>query len=419
MKLKIFLVFVSMTYSYMSYSQSLLSSTISIRVKNQALHEVLTIISNESNVNFSYNSKTINRDSLISLNAINRPLSEVLRMIFNASYEFKESGNYIIIRKKPIGTSTIVSKQATNNDYYVIEGDIVDDETGEKIADASIYEKQHLLSTMTDERGHFLLKLKSKYPAAYISVSKVNYKDTSFQMQSKLNHMVSIALTRKESEPYFTENKSPKYFTEPLEEDVVNQDVNIVEKKWIGRVLLSSKQQIQSLNLKRFYTTKAYQISVWPGVGTHGKLNAQVNNQTSINLIGGYSGGVDAFEIGLLFNIVKRNVQIVQVAGLFNVVGGNVHGVEIASLFNQVEGNVDGVQVAGLANIVKKEMKGIQISTLYNQAKSIKGLQIGLINKTDTQEGTSIGLINISKNSKGKKRVGFVIRFPRNQKIDA
>jgi len=150
MKLKIvLLLFITCIHAGM-FAQSLLSGTVTIKAKNQPLHEVLTIISNASNVYFSYNTKSINRDTLVSVQAVNKPLREVLRMLFNAEYEFKESGHYIIIRRKPISTSNIISKSQSHTDYYIISGYVVDDETGDKIADATVYEKQHLISSMTD-----------------------------------------------------------------------------------------------------------------------------------------------------------------------------------------------------------------------------------------------------------------------------
>jgi hypothetical protein len=413
MKLKIvLLLFITCMHAGM-FAQSLLSGTVTIKAKNQPLHEVLTIISNASNVYFSYNTKSINRDTLVSVQAVNKPLREVLRMLFNAEYEFKESGHYIIIRRKPISTSNIISKSQSHTDYYIISGYVLDDETGDKIADATVYEKQHLISSMTDESGFFSLKLKNKYPVAAIAISKTDYKDTSLQIQATFNQKVSIALTRKE--PLISLATHPKYFTaaETMQGDVEDENPDVIEKKWIGRVLFSSKQRLRSLNLKKFYTTRAYQFSFVPGLSTHGKMNAQVINKTSINLIGGYSGGVDLVEIGGLFNINKKDVKSLQLAGLFNVVGGHVKGVQVACLFNQVEDRVDGVQIGGLFNSVKKDVSGIQIATLYNKAHSINGLQIGFINQTDTQEGTSIGLINISKNKKGKKKIGFFVRVPR------
>ncbi len=416
MKLRIAIIIFVILFGQLAHAQSLLSNTVTIHAKNQRLHEVLTIMGNESNVTFSYNTKSINRDTLITVNATDKPLGEVLRMIFNAGYEFKESGSYIIIRRKALGTSGVISKSQSQSDYYVITGFVVDDETGEKIPDATIYEKQHLISSLTDANGYFSLRLKNKYPTVSISISKADYCDTSLEVQAKFNQKVNIALSRKSQPLAVTQTAMPDS-TSIADADKVSviqeeEEDDVIERKWIGRVLLSSKQRIRSLNLKKFYTTRAYQFSIVPGLSTHGRMNAQVISKTSINLIGGYSGGVDVVEIGGVFNIVKKDVKSVQLAGAFNVVGGNVDGVQAASLFNQVDGTADGVQVAGLANIVKKEVSGVQVSTLYNYAKSVKGVQIGLINVTDSNEGTSIGLINISK-GKHHRRVGFLVRFPR------
>ncbi len=400
-------------FSQWANAQSILSSTVSIKAKNQPLHEVLTIISNEANINFSYNTKAIKRDSLVSVQAVNRPLAEVLRMIFNAGYEFKESGSYVIIRRKPVSTSGVMSKTPTQNDFYFISGFVVDDETGEKIPDATVYEKQHLISAMTDDKGFFSLKLKSKFPVAAVSVSKTDYHDTSLQIQAKYNQQVTIALNHKD--PPMSLAANPKYFSadEIAETKVIEEKPDVIEQKWIGRVLFSSKQRIRSLNLKKFYTTRAWQFSFVPGLSTHGKMNAQVISKTSLNMVGGYNGGVDLVEIGGLFNINKRDVKSVQLAGLFNIVGGKVKGVQAAAIFNQVESSLDGVQIGGLLNLVRGDVKGVQIATLYNRAKSVKGIQIGFINRTETQEGTSIGLVNISKNKKGKNRIGFLVRLPR------
>lgn len=392
-------------------AQSVFSSTVSVHARNQPLQDVLTIIGNEANVTFSYNTKSIRPDTLVTVNAVNKPLGEVLRVIFNAGFEFKESGSYIIIRRKPVTTNGVIKKSAANNEYYLVSGVVVDEETGEKIPDATIYEKQHLISSLTDSKGFFTLKLKNKYPNAVITVSKTDYMDTSLAVQTKFNQQVSISLRHRE-EWKLPEADSMNALVLNAPADTMEENGDRMEKKWIGRVLLSSRQRIQSLNLKRFYTTRAWQFSLIPGLSTHGKLNAQVINKTSINLIGGYSGGVEIMELGGLFNIDKQHVRFLQLAGIFNVVGGNVDGVQASCVMNEVDGNTGGVQVAGLVNIVRKNVRGLQIATLYNQASRVKGVQIGLINVTNSNEGSSIGLINISK-GKHHRRIGFILRLPR------
>lgn len=397
-------------------AQSLLQNTVTIRANRQPLGDVLTIISNESNVYFSYNSKLINRDSLVTLQAVNKPLSEVLRMLFNSGYEFKESGSYIIIRRRPVSVSTIKAKASSADEHYWIQGRVVEAENGFPLADATVYEKQQLISALTDREGRFAMKLKNKYPTANLSVSKAGYQDTSMVLQPRFHQEVTVALESKTQEMPENVLMVKQGNQDTVKAIIAKDDVPAedVERKWITNVLVSTKQKIQSLNLKKFYTTRAYQFSVLPAIGTHGRMNAQVTNHVSINLLGGYSGGTDGFEVGTLFNLTKRHVSGVQVAGLFNIVGGKVRGTQIASLYNESGDTTRGVQVSGLVNVARGLVKGIQIASLVNKAARVQGVQIGLINITGSQEGSSIGLINISK---GKRtRVGFILRMPRRQK---
>src|SRR6476660_10012842 len=79
--------------------QNLLSKSISLDVNRQRLDNVLEILSNKGDFYFSYNSRIIKKDSLVSLTFRNKTLSEVLNLLFDNTYEFIESGNYVIIRK--------------------------------------------------------------------------------------------------------------------------------------------------------------------------------------------------------------------------------------------------------------------------------------------------------------------------------
>src|SRR5687768_4927607 len=76
------------------FAQGLLERNISVQFNNQRLESVLEIISNKGNFYFSYNSNIIKRDSVITLTANNRSVRQVLDLIFNGRYEYKESGNY-------------------------------------------------------------------------------------------------------------------------------------------------------------------------------------------------------------------------------------------------------------------------------------------------------------------------------------
>lgn len=404
-------------------AQSNLDKVIPLNATNQRLDNVLEILSNKGDFFFSYNSNIIKRDSVVSVVATNKPVKQILEELFGRGYEFKESGNYIIIRRAPVKLTLITNKAATEDKTYVVSGYVLDDNTGVQIAHASIYEKRLLASALTNEEGYFKLKLKSKVKTAALTVSKEFYEDTTVVIEPKYNQQITVTLlplgapdiTIVKPEDYFVPDSlrvritTSSGITEYTY--IKSPDSARLEKTAIGKFLISSAQKFQSLNLKKFFAERPFQVSITPGLSTHGRLSGQVINNVSFNVFGGYTGGVNGFELGGLFNLDKKDVQYVQIGGLLNVVGGNVRGVEIGGIHNTVLGSVtglqiggvsnfamkkaSGVQVSGVANVSHGEMDGVQISGVFNYAKRLRGLQVGLINIADTSAGYSIGLVNI------------------------
>jgi len=437
-----------------SFGQANLQKNISLDVNRQRLDNVLEILSNKGDFYFSYNSNIIKKDSLVSVRASNKTVKEILTQLFNNTYEFKESGNYIIIRKAPIRMTLVTQKGVIEEKIYSVSGFVYDEQSGAAINEASIYEKKMLASALTNEEGYFKIKLKSsKSSTAELTVSKEFYEDTTIKIQPRFDQQLSITMMPVEL-PGNTEVITPEDYLTPdslqvITDTTIEEQPSViidsikVQQTGVGRFLLSGKQKVQSLNLKNFFTTRPFQISLVPGVSTHGQLNSQVINNFSLNIFGGYTAGTNGFEIGGLFNIDQKDVKYFQAAGLFNSVGGAVtgfqaaginnlvqdnvfgfqaaginnfvtgkmHGFQAAGIYNHVSdsvkgfqaagiGNfskekVSGVQIAGVANISNREMNGVQIAGVVNYTKKLKGLQIGLINIADTSAGYSIGLINI------------------------
>src|SRR5436190_3256560 len=106
----IILCFTSIT----SYSQNLLNSILPpLDITNQRLDNVLEIISNKGNFYFSYNSNIIKKDTIVSMSLSNKTVKQVLDYLFRGSIEYKESGNYIILRPAAVGLSLIRSQSAS------------------------------------------------------------------------------------------------------------------------------------------------------------------------------------------------------------------------------------------------------------------------------------------------------------------
>ncbi|MBC8986471.1 hypothetical protein H9X96_11845 [Pedobacter sp. N36a] len=158
----------------------------------------------------------------------------------------------------------------------------------------------------------------------------------------------------------------------------INIAKKVIEELGISRLFISSTQRIQNLNIPSFFGNTPFQASLTPGLSSHGRMSSRVINKVSLNVIGGYTAGVDDFEIAGLFNLSKGEVRALQVAGMININSRTSRGVGIA----------------GLANISSRTSSGIQIAGLFNIAKKNTGFQLALLNFSGSSTGTSLGLLN-------------------------
>jgi len=329
--------------SYAGYAQSPLNKTVTVDADHQRLAVVLDKISMQGGFHFSYVKEFIHDDSLVTVHVNNKSVKQVLDMLFQGNFQFREIGNQVIIQP---GTS---SKEK----WFVVSGHVKDAVTGSPINNASVYERMQLISTMTNEQGYYKIRLRERErTAAMLTVSKDLYRDT-----------IMLILSGHDQELDASIKPAP-----PIQLSVV--DINKyshVEQTMFGRFFLSSRQRMQSLNLSDFFTKQPYQYSLVPAIGTHGKIGSQVINKFSLNMIGGYTAGLSGVELASVFNIDQKDVKWVQIAGIFNIVGGRVTGVQLAGVHNHAMDSLKGVQAAGISNMLKRGFHGIQASGIYSQ----------------------------------------------------
>ena len=307
MKKIVSIVFLVAGISVSCFGQDLLSKNISLDVNRQRLDNVLEILSNKGDFYFSYNSKIVKKDSLVSLSVRNKTVRETLSLLFNNSYEFVESGNYVIIRKTPIRMTMVTNKAAVEDKIYSVSGFVFDEQSGVAINEASVYEKKQLASALTNDAGYFKLKLKnSKTSTATLFISKEFYEDTSIVIEPRHNQEITITMMPVEKEEdkvtvapedYLVPD-SIKAIKDTSLKTALTVDSAKVERTGMGSFLLSTKQKVQSLNLNDFFTTRPFQVSLTPGLGSHGKMSGQVVNNFSLNVFGGYTAGTNGIEIG-------------------------------------------------------------------------------------------------------------------------
>jgi hypothetical protein len=359
-------------------AQSLLDRRVSINFDRTPLGNILREVGKKGGFYFFYKSDLFPQDSLVSITANNQSVSGVLTALFHDKYDFTEHKEYLVISQRLSNLSLINTDIINENNTYSISGLVVNERTGERLMNASVYIKEQLVSVLTDEHGYFQLRFRANNPGQInLTASKLSYKDTS------INFLQTVAVSsRSQSSAY---------------DNAANKS-NGVEKTGMGRFLISAKQRIQSLNIPDFFAKRPFQVSLTPGLSSHGTFSPQVVNKFSLNLVGGYTAGVNGIEFGGLFNINRMNSRYLQLAGIFNMVGGTVTGLQAAGVHNRALDTVKGVQIAGFINKAEGQMAGLQFSALNNSAHKLKGVQIGLVNIADTSHGASIGLVNIIGN---------------------
>jgi len=245
----------------------------------------------------------------------------------------------------------------------------------------------------------------------------------------------------------------------------INLMIGIISVLILISVNIIAQDSIQKQNVAK--EKKAFQFTFIYPMGTNGTNSPNCSNDISLNILGGFNGGVNACELGAFANINHGDVNGFQVAGFTNVNIGNTTGFQYAGFYNQnkefnggqiagflntnvgncaglmgagfanvvkgdmkgwqlagfintntskiegaqlagftniANGNVKGAQVAGFANVAK-DINGAQLAGFINVAQKVKGAQLGFINIADSVDGASIGFLSIVKN--GYHRIEF------------
>jgi hypothetical protein len=424
-----------------------LDRLISVDIRNETIENALRQISRAGRFEFSYNPTRIDAKAVVSVRLTNVPVRDVLHRLFADRVIYKSRGNHVILL--PGNPPNPTPKN------FLLDGYILDEQTGERIAQASIFEKTTLASTVSNPFGYYRLRLPTNLPAVRLDVRKQSYLGETVIVRSRQTHSVSIRLTP-QSLPLSLVQPLPVRVTEDTirptgslavvsaEPPVMADDTtasrsapSLPERGLAGvsRLFVSAQQTIHDINLSRDTLYRDWQVSFLPFMGTNHRLSGRISNRFSVNMLVGYSFGVRAFELGGLMNIVRTDVHGFQAGGLANVVGGQVTGVQVGGLLNYTGQQVQGVQVSGLVNIAGQAVNGVQIGGLTNytshevegaqiaglvnvSSRSVKGIQLaGLVNYTNkdvhgwqiagivnrariVKNGSQIGLINVADSSK-------------------
>lgn len=432
-----------------------LERTITISFQNERLDAALARLAKQGGFTFSYSPTVVDVNKVVTQQFTNKSIREILDELFSGTIQYKAKGKYLILTKAQL---------SQQKEKQVYTGYVVDESTGEKLKDVTVFDPISLSSTTTNKFGYFEIKIDKPPTDLKLAINKKDYSDTVVAVPSRNGRLLNI--------PMRVNKQRFKTFADSVESKMV--------RLWHKTKLLA-RQRITLENVDDTLHRK-FQVSFVPFIGTNRGLSGNVINDYSYNIIGGISRGNRKLELGGVFNTVLGDVTGFQFAGVFNAVGGSVRGAQVAGtlnvnrrvvdgfqlagvtnlnfegsekfsgagvmnisvmgsravqlagvgnitagdqsrphlagVFNMTAGtsssqlagtfnlsakDIRGVQVAGLFNLAGKSVRGVQLSGVFNLAgKEVRGAQVaGVFNFAKKVKGVQVGLLNISDSIKG------------------
>lgn len=368
MTTKLFFLLFYFAFSFQPFAQnSLLDRKISIEIKSTSVKTILTAIEKRANVQFSYNPMLVNEHRIVSLSIKNQTIAFGLSLLFEDDVRFKEVGNHIVLLLNENNNEKKQRKRANLN--IVFKGQVIDKRSQLPLYNASIYDVDSRYATLTDAKGFYRLKIPKEEAVRSIYVKKKGFKEFVFVVDVR-NDSVVIADVALEPLPEIIEK---------IENKEIDRIYQAVEDEVLSGSLISYETVIHNENLKPIKATRIAQISLVPSVGIGSDLstNGLITNKFSLNLLAGYSNGVDGAEIGGLFNVIKGSGRWFQFGGIYNLVGENFHGLQVGGIGNTVRNKFIGGQVSGIGSYTGNDFYGLQVTGISSTVnRSFKGVQI-------------------------------------------
>ncbi|HYC83901.1 MAG TPA: carboxypeptidase-like regulatory domain-containing protein [Chryseosolibacter sp.] len=367
----------------------ILERRISISIRAERLDVALKRIAEQGKFSFSYSPSVVEIGKIVTYDFVNKSIREILDGLFNGAVTYKVRNRHVILTK--------AEPQAKSGEEKTISGYVVDENTGARLKDVSIYEPHTLTSAVTDSYGYFEIKVTR--PAASeirLAVKKQNYADTIISVPVNNRRLLSI--------PIKFDKKKIVTVADSVSQKVI--------RFWKTKILHPPRPNIVNIEDTLY---RKFQFSVVPFIGTNHQLSPHVINDFSLNLLGGYARGVRRLEVGGLFNIDRGPVKYGQVAGVFNMAGGEFTGGQVAGALNANYGPARGVQIAGLSNLNWNSVTAVAVAGAVNVSRvsSMGFFLAGAGNITlGSQTGTYVGgAFNFSTKDAGPFQFSSALNF--------
>ena len=376
-----------------------LARKVSLTLHSVTVETALMEISRRGDFSFSYNTGLFRKSGRVDVQARNTRVKTVLEGLFGNRIINKEVGSHVILLEAPVKKK----KKPKEKSAYVVTGTVSDAETRLPVANATVYELEKRRSALTDSLGHYSLVLPPEELQYSLCFCKQAFDDTVLFVHPGKENKRDVRLRMQPPMERIAGRKA---------------ELRVITVDSIGLVtwMVPEKALLTSANL-RVYGTRPFQISLIPYLSTNWMNKGSYSNAVSFNVLAGYNGGVNGFELGGLVNINRNTVRGFQLAGLGNITGGKTRGTVFSGLFNINLAPLNGLQASGFVNVLTDTLKGVQVGGLCNwMSGKMKGLQIaGFLNvATKNVDGFQIsGIMNFSPKDISKSQITGILNIGR------
>ena len=170
---RISIIILLFTISLSSFAEKKKDYHVSVSVKSQPIRTLFLQIEKQLDLKFSYNTKLINADSIISYKD-SKPVKKVMNDLFGKKVKAKILGGYIVLTQ---GNKDLKASEKANPDIISFSGRVVNSVTNEPLEHVSIYDISSRQTVLTNEKGDFEMTLE-KGNSKNFNVAKLNFSDT-------------------------------------------------------------------------------------------------------------------------------------------------------------------------------------------------------------------------------------------------
>lgn len=395
--IKYFITIIFISIVSLSFSQSVLRQKIDLDGGDYRFDDLKDIIESHTHLSFAYNVDLIDVNERYSISEGETSINKILSEVCQSKFDYKVVGKHIVLlpAEKP--------KKKKAFPLITIRGNIKDSKK-QQLSGVVVYEVGSSTAAISDANG-YRLQIRPKKESISIHYKYRDLLDTVIQLSSQ-SQTYNLELSSSLPEEI---NRLPGRSLNQISDSLGSID----DVFWVDVFVPKGDSYYLSKN-SDISESSTFQLSIFPFFGNNGFESGLYVNRISLNIIAGYSRGVDGVEVSSFASICRGDVSGCQMSGFANVAGGRLHGVQTAAVSNYMVGGVSGIQLAGLSNSTRFRLNGIQLSGGFSSSMvNANAIQVsGGANYTQGCERSLqvAGGANISTGTKSKGRGGHIIQ---------